>query len=287
MDISVRDWMIIIGVLLIVAVLLDGYRRMRSPGRVRVAIKKMPTEAGDEDLPTTRELPNGGARVIGRGETRSKAGSDGAADEPPMVGVTAGPDRSKRMPRPDTATMASGAVGENLDLLESITADRGEVELEEPRSGGIRADADSEVLMLHVVSRDQAGFPGNDILQVLLAYDMRFGELDFFHRHERGAGKGAVQFSVANMRKPGVFNIDAMGDFSTTGLIFFMTLPGPQDMMRAFDLMHETARGVAENLGGELLDETRSVITRQTLDHMRQRIRDLERRLLTRSNRPG
>jgi len=178
-------------------------------------------------------------------------------------------------------------VGENLDLLESITADRGEVELEEPRSGGIRADADSEVLMLHVVSRDQAGFPGNDILQVLLAYDMRFGELDFFHRHERGAGKGAVQFSVANMRKPGVFNIDAMGDFSTTGLIFFMTLPGPQDMMRAFDLMHETARGVAENLGGELLDETRSVITRQTLDHMRQRIRDLERRLLTRSNRPG
>jgi cell division protein ZipA len=58
-------------------------------------------------------------------------------------------------------------------------------------------------------------------------------------------------------------------------------------MMGAFELMLETAQGVAENLGGDLLDESRSVTTRQTLEHMRQQIRDLERKMLTQAKRQG
>ena len=88
-------------------------------------------------------------------------------------------------------------------------------------------------------------------------------------------------FSVANMMQPGVFDIDNMAAFSTPGLTFFLALPGPPDMMKAFDLMLETAQYVASHLGGDLLDDTRSATTKQTLDHIRQRIRDLERRLLT------
>ena len=42
MDLSVRDWMIIIGVLLAVAVLLDGFRRMRKErgDTIRLAAKR-------------------------------------------------------------------------------------------------------------------------------------------------------------------------------------------------------------------------------------------------------
>jgi cell division protein ZipA len=61
--------------------------------------------------------------------------------------------------------------------------------------------------------------------------------------------------------------------------MFFITLPGPQDMLKAFDYMHETAKTVAKNLNGDVLDETRSAITRQSIDHMRQQIRELERRV--------
>jgi cell division protein ZipA len=56
-------------------------------------------------------------------------------------------------------------------------------------------------------------------------------------------------------------------------------LPGPEDMLKAFDYMYETAKAVAKNLNGDVLDDTRSAITRQSLDHMRQQIRELERRL--------
>ncbi|MEE4659142.1 MAG: cell division protein ZipA [Halieaceae bacterium] len=306
MDISVRDWMIIIGVLLIVAVLLDGYRRMRDPNRIRVSLTDVP-DSGDDDVSVSRELPNGGARVKPRSaaeqaadaaEEASVSAAGSREPDPPLLTEPAG--RSSRRagvkpePAPDSGPEADSSEdandplfakapvmraqrGENLDLLAGIEAagdDHG-------GSGG----EPQEVLMLHVVSRDERGFPGDDILQVLLAYNLRFGEMDFFHRHDEAAGRGKVQFSVANMLKPGVFDIDHMSDFSTTGLIFFMTLPGPRDMMGAFELMLETARGVAEHLGGDVLDESRSVATRQTLEHMRQRIRDLERKLLARAGR--
>ena len=308
MDISVRDWMIIIGVLLIVAVLLDGYRRMRDPRRIRVSLTRVP-DGPDDDVSMSRELPNGGARVKARssegdGAPEDEPAAPGSGDvdvgaapadtavapppgEPPLLTEPAPPDPLFD-PLPDRAAASSDemapisagddrSAGENLDLLDGISAD--------DEAPATTADGPGEVLMLHVVSRDEAGFGGDDILQVLLAYNLRFGDMDFFHCHEESAGRGAVQFSVANMLKPGVFDIDRMSDFSTTGLIFFLTLPGPRDMMAAFEKMLETARGVAENLGGDVLDESRSATTRQTLEHMRQRIRDLERKLLAQAGR--
>jgi cell division protein ZipA len=318
MEISVRDWMIIIGVLLIVAVLLDGYRRMRDPNRIRMSLTRVP-DGPDDDVGMSRELPNGGARVKPRA---SNAGGADAADadaddaehsqdfepeaapepqgEPPLLTDTGERPDPLFDPQPavseahaadaDATPLSAGAdraAGENLDLLDGITADdeRPASAAASATAGSPAADIPNEVLMLHVVSRDESGFSGEDILQVLLAYNLRFGDMDFFHRHEESAGRGAIQFSVANMLQPGVFDIDKMSDFSTTGLIFFLTLPGPRDMMGAFEQMLETARGVAENLGGDVLDESRSATTRQTLEHMRQRIRDLERKLLAQAGR--
>jgi len=270
--------MIIIGALLIVAVLLDGYRRVRNkPKQMRVSLIPVPeAKEGEEERLSGAELPSGGARVIDRGGNAVGASN---SQEPPLL--TDAPPEPE--PAPDPLADVSARPerpGETMDLLAGIRADT-----ETPSQP---ADpADSEVVMLHVVARDEAGFAGDDILQILLAFELRFGETNFFHRHQQAAGRGAIQFSVANMLKPGVFDIDAMSGFTTPGLSFFVTLPGPEDMMGAFDLMVETAQGVAENLGGDMLDESRSVATRQTLDHMRQRIRDLERRLLAHSNRQG
>jgi len=80
MELTIRDWMVIAGVLLIVAVLFDAWRRVRSDSYSRVKVKLANTEdevtgsERDADLAWLKELPNGGARVVERGDLLRAAG---------------------------------------------------------------------------------------------------------------------------------------------------------------------------------------------------------------------
>ncbi|MFT4825495.1 MAG: cell division protein ZipA [Halioglobus sp.] len=278
MDLTVRDWMVIVGVVLILAVLLDAYRRIRTERRakVRMSMNRNVTASAspaDESLQWLKELPNGGARVVGREEIERATAQ---SRENAQHNLT--PETSAEEDHDFIAGMSSSDEPENLDWLDNMGAE--DSEASRAQETARRNQADPEVFMVNVVSREVDGFKGEDILHILLACDLRFGEMNFFHRHELEAGRGPIQFSVANMVQPGVFDIDNMSDFSTSGLVFFLSLPGPVDMIQAFDYMLETAQAVARNLGGDVLDETRSVITKQTLEHARQKIRDLERRML-------
>jgi len=276
--------MVIIGVLLIVAVLLDAWRRIRNDKRSRVKVDLVdPQKLGNDrndDLAWLKELPNGGARVVQRGDLlRAAREADAAASASPRERST----QSERATRDDEVPLVRGmsaADGDDLDWLEQ-SADGERSDRTAGTDGGkLPRSPDPAVFMLNVVSRSPEGFRGEDILHILLACDLRFGDMEFFHRHEYEAGRGAIQFSVANMMQPGVFDIDRMSGMSTPGLVFFLTLPGPDDMMKAYDYMLETAQAVARNLGGDVLDESRSVLTRQATDHARQQIRELEQRLL-------
>ena len=310
MDLTIRDWMVIVGVLLILAVLVDAWRRIRREKSSNIRVKlvnpdDLPAEPID-DLRQYRELPNGGARVVKRGDILRAAGfgsrgPSSSSSKTPSDKVrgkksteskgTATKGTGKRLRQDDDdlvdgiSSLAPEDEGENLDWLDGLVSDEGR-----PKSGQVAAAAGKlpryespEVFMLNVVARSDQGFRGDDILQILLACDLRFGDMNFFHRHEFEAGRGAIQFSVANMVQPGVFDIDNMADMSTPGLVFFLTLPGPEDMIKAYDYMLETAQTVARNLGADVLDESRSVLTKQTVEHSRQRIRELERRLLAKA----
>ncbi|MEP6391202.1 MAG: cell division protein ZipA [Halioglobus sp.] len=327
MDLTIRDWMVIIGVLLIFAVLVDAWRRVRAERRETVKLNlanaeeaAAPEAKGQEELAWLKELPNGGARVVERSDLLRAASEHGlqqeqkreskkepakerrdeskqepesskpeARSEPVSKSEPAAPEEPQKVVEEEEVELVTGMSSsdgepENLDWLDDMPATDGRAaDKAEIEPGRLPRDIDPEVFMLNVVSRNPAGFKGEDILQILLACDLRFGDMSFFHRHEFEAGRGAIQFSVANMMQPGVFDIDHMRQFNTPGLVFFVTLPGPEDMMKAFDYMLETAQAVARNLEGDVLDETRSVMTKQTLEHNRQQIRDLERRMLAKA----
>jgi len=299
--------MVIVGVILIVAVLLDAWRRIWRDKHAKVRMKlvdpdQLPPEQAD-DISWFGELPNGGARVVERGDILRAAGYDTGAGKGKGQEKAAAKSAAKRPARKLARTLpgessrdadevlsgmtslAPGDEGENLDWLDGLVSD-GEPTLRSPddeEAGKLPRNLQPEVFMLNVVARDPQGFRGDDILHILLACDLRFGDMNFFHRHEFEAGRGAIQFSVANMMQPGVFDIDNMSDMSTPGLVFFLTLPGPEDMMKAFDYMLETAEAVARNLGADVLDESRSALTKQSMEHSRQKIRELERRLLAKA----
>lgn len=139
-----------------------------------------------------------------------------------------------------------------------------------------------EVLIINVMAAKGSMFDGSDLLDIILKCGMRYGSMDIFHRYSDAKGEGALLFSMANMVKPGTFDLDAMDEFETPGISLFMTLPINADSMQSFELMVDTAQAIADGLNGEMKDEQRSAMTRQTLEHCRQRIRDFERMRLFR-----
>ncbi|MDB9905621.1 cell division protein ZipA [Oceanospirillaceae bacterium] len=139
-----------------------------------------------------------------------------------------------------------------------------------------------QVISILVTANERQGFYGPQLLQLVKACGMVFGEMDIFHRFEDGLRLGKTQFSMANMMEPGTFDLNDIDHLHTPGVVFFLGLPMAQDSMQAFDYMLETAQCLASNLGGGVLDEQRSVMRPQTIAHCRQQIRDFERRHLTR-----
>lgn len=139
-----------------------------------------------------------------------------------------------------------------------------------------------EVLIINVMAHKGEMFKGAELLDIILKCGMRYGSMDIFHRYSDAKGDGALLFSMANMVKPGTFDLDSMDEFETPGVSLFMTLPINADSMQSFELMVDTAHAIADGLHGELKDEQRSAMTRQTLEHCRQRIRDFERMRLFR-----
>ncbi|MDG2270857.1 MAG: cell division protein ZipA [Halioglobus sp.] len=288
MDLTIRDWMVVVGVLLIVVVLLDAWRRVRRDRRTAVKVRLVdsegPSDSAEHDFSMFGELPNGGARVVDRGDILRAAGYAGQDNGSEIMAASSQTIDRDELVVGMTSTAIEGD-NDNVDWLDGLPSNNdSDSATRHSVPNKLARQQDPEVFMLNVVARSKKGFRGDDILQILLACDLRFGDMAFFHRHEHEAGRGAVQFSVANMMQPGVFDIDNMADMTTPGLVFFLALPGPEDMMQAFDYMLETAKAVSRNLHADVLDESRSVVSKQTIDHSRQKIRDLELRLLAKAH---
>lgn len=135
-----------------------------------------------------------------------------------------------------------------------------------------------QVIALHVVAREHL-FRGEDLLRCLLSYGLRYGDMSIFHRHEQPTGQGRVLFSMAKAVEPGTFDLEAMTAEDVPGVSFFLGLPGVNSIA-AWELMVDTARRLAHELQGEVLDEQQQPLTRQLVEHYRERVQEFERRRL-------
>jgi len=157
-------------------------------------------------------------------------------------------------------------------------ATKGEVEPEPESDEDTRYAEPDEVLIVNVMARAGTRFAGEDLLNALMAQQLKFGEMDIFHRHLDDDGDGPVLFSLANMIVPGTFNLSAMDSFETPGVSMFLSLPVAGESLAAYDNLIGTAQSLAQALGADLKDENRSVMTNQTIEHGRQRVIEYERK---------
>ncbi|CAH0213102.1 MULTISPECIES: cell division protein ZipA [Pseudomonas] len=278
MEIGLREWLIVIGIIVIAGILFDGWRRMRGgKGKLKFRLDRSLSNLPDED--DSAELL-GPPRVL---DTHKEPQLD-EHDLPSMSAPAREPRESGSKRGKRNSEPSQGDLNLNLDLDggPSFSSRDSDFPDENKTSSADKDQAQAEeVLVISVICRDPAGFKGPALLQNILESGLRFGEMDIFHRHESMAGNGEVLFSMANAVKPGVFDLDDIDHFSTPAVSFFLGLPGPRHPKQAFDVMVAAARKLSQELNGELKDDQRSVLTAQTIEHYRQRIVEFERRALT------
>lgn len=161
---------------------------------------------------------------------------------------------------------------------------------EQPKQTSLFEDVEEEkptvevepdlIFSLYVVASQDKPYHGPELVQTLVEQGMRHGDMDIFHRHAQANGRGAVQFSLANAFEPGIFDLDDIENLHSKGLALFMTLPGPKKPMQAYELMVKTAQAITQQLGGRILDGSRSNFSRQIETHHKEQISEFERRQL-------
>ncbi|WP_035025362.1 cell division protein ZipA [Enterovibrio calviensis] len=132
---------------------------------------------------------------------------------------------------------------------------------------------EQQVLIINVQSGANKEFNGEELINCLEQHGMIFGEMEIYHRHADLAGTGQVLFSAANMFNPGSFPLATIHHFTTPGITLFMTLPCYGEAEQNFKLMLQTAQQVADQLGGLVTDDNRSMMTPQRLDSYRDKIK--------------
>jgi cell division protein ZipA len=207
----------------------------------------------------------------------------------PMLGETGKSDEAAESPAPQQG---------ELDVALKRELDRLGATMSADRAGGTAADPvpppsktpDSlagqrphefpvdRIVTLFVAAPEGETFGGGDIVVAAEKAGLRFGAMHIFHRLVDGRPEAGPIFSMANMVKPGYFDMSRIAELETPGVTFFATLPGPVSALDAWEAMLPAAQRIAELLGGALLDEDRNTLGRQRIAGLREELRAWDRR---------
>jgi len=140
---------------------------------------------------------------------------------------------------------------------------------------------------LFVAARTGRMLAGSDVVVAAEKAGLEFGDMGIFHRLASGKADEGPVFSMANMVKPGGFDMSKLETLQTPGVTLFMTLPGPLPALDAWEMLLPTAQRLAELLGASVLDEQRNALGRQRVAHLRDELRAWDRRQERNQIRPG
>jgi cell division protein ZipA len=194
-----------------------------------------------------------------------------ALESEPVRDDESGDDHNTRQTELDIGGSADGA---------SRLEPRFEPELGvKPKS--VPAPLPDKIVTLFMQARDNHFITGVDLLDASLKSGLVFGSRDIFHRINEEDVEPV--FSMANLTKPGTFDKSAWNTMEIKGVTMFMTLPGPRNALDAWDSMLATSRRLAELLHADLLDDSKSVFTRQRSLQIKEELREYERQKTTES----
>ena len=137
-------------------------------------------------------------------------------------------------------------------------------------------DMSRPLIYLTLVAK-QALVSGQVVLDALDAEGFRPGLMQLYYW--RSDAEPSVVFGVANMVEPGVLDPGGLPDMQTPGLVTFMSVSeDAASPFRILNTMVAVSRRLARRIDATLCDETRSTLTAQAENHLREKIADVLRR---------
>lgn len=127
---------------------------------------------------------------------------------------------------------------------------------------------ESLLIVLNIMSPKGHVFTGEGIHAVMTSAGLTHGDHQIYHY----VTDGLATFSIANAIEPGFFDLSQLNSISTPGLAVFMQLPGPVECRKALETVLEVSKRLADALSGELCDENRTVLTPQTISHLKEKV---------------
>ena|SRR5690606_29275677 len=139
------------------------------------------------------------------------------------------------------------------------------------------SDEFDKIVTLYIAARAGQVLRGPDIVVAAEKAGLTYGHMNVFHRLVESHPERGPIFSVANIRKPGSFEMHEIQSLETPAIAFFLTLPAPVSALDAWDAMLPAAQRMAELLDGVVLDEQRNALGRQRIAGLRDELRAWDR----------
>ena len=219
---------------------------------------------------STRDEARTGAHVRNLGgvftPTRETSDAELSVDISILAGLRATYESTMDGTLEDTVPSESSMVDNAVEV--TADPDQGTVE-------PIAIDMSRPLLYLTLVAKQEL-VSGRVVLDALGAEGFHPGLMQLYYWRSDEAP--SVTFGVANMVEPGILDPNELPDMETPGLVTFMSVP--QDSASAFrilDSMVAVSRRLARRIDATLCDETRSTLTAQAENHLRESVADILR----------
>ena len=218
-----REIFITIGVLVVVAILLDGARRVKHNRykNLQMSSRKLRKTSADAEgdaskPPAAGEFPLGQSRVVGIRDDEQLRHAEDRLHGSTSFGFE--PEPSQAIFDLDNAIF-DRPPGEPKHEPEPTVALSSQKERLSSES-----ESAQEVLIMHLMANKGETVTGADLLNTILGVGFRYGAMKIFHRHLLDDGSGPVLFSMANLLNPGTFDLNTIRQLQIPGVTLFMAL---------------------------------------------------------------
>lgn len=278
-----RTILLIIGVLIILGIAFDGWRRKQRRLKLTrktqtIVPEPIASTLNDAvDLAPSMEESNAddsmiSAQSIELAEATSAQENIVHVEDKFSPEVASGPTPVEIEPLQQTEASANQALPEKKSIKSDTIKSANQRMPKSMPAEKPKPEVPINVISLTIMAMKSRPFAGYDIIRTLEENNLHHGEFDIYHRHKYRNGKGPLYFSVASIVKPGTIDPRRVGELSTPGLALFMELDNPKHDRAVFKQALSTAHHIAKTLGGVVCDNKRVPLRESSLESYAEKI---------------